>query len=263
MISGHIRFSGSANAFGINAVFFCRVIQICIPGKSLILAHLADIVICRKLAGKTAVLGNVLIILFVLDTLNTALLLLLLLVCSLGQPGSWFLSAVLGVLLGESLCLLPLVLRQLPLPAPLDRHQAVLWCGVFSVLLVLLWAVSCLQEGGDWFLSPALPLTLYGLALPWSLVGIFRYLPCSRWYRGALGCVAGAVWQFCLPWTLQRLTADPVLSWDRVHPFGLRPDFTQWADPAARAENVMALICLGLLALGAALALAGRLCRHR
>ena len=195
--------------------------------------------------------------------LNTLLLLLLLLVCSLGQPGSWFLSAVLGVLFAESLCLLPLVLRQLPLPSPLHRHKAALWCGAFSVLLLLLLAVSCLQEGGDWFWNPALPLALYGLALPWSLVGIFRYLPCSRWYRGALGCAAGAVWQFCLPWTLQRLTASPDFSWDQVHPFGLRPDFTQWADPAIQAENVMALICLGLLVLGAALALAGRLRRHR
>ena len=195
--------------------------------------------------------------------LNTLLLLLLLLVCSLGQPGSWFLSAVLGVLFAESLCLLPLILRQLPLPSPLHRHKAALWCGAFSVLLLLLLAVSCLQEGGDWFWNPALPLALYGLALPWSLVGIFRYLPCSRWYRGALGCAAGAVWQFCLPWTLQRLTASPDFSWDQVHPFGLRPDFTQWADPAIQAENVMALICLGLLVLGAALALAGRLRRHR
>ena len=189
--------------------------------------------------------------------LNTLLLLLLLLVCSLGQPGTWFLSAVFGVLLAESVCLLPLVLRQLPLPAPLSRHKAVLWCASCSVLLAALLAVVCVQEGGDWFWSPALPLALYGLALPWSWVLLLRYPPCSRWYRGALGCTAGALWLFCLPWTLQRLTASPDFSWDQPHPFGLRPDFTQWAAPAVRAENVMALLCLWLLLLAGALALVG------
>lgn len=189
--------------------------------------------------------------------LNTVLLLLLLLVCSLEQPGSWFFTAVLGVLLAESVCLLPLVLWQLPLPAPLSRHKAVLWCSVCSVLLVALLAISCVQEGGDWFWNPALPLALYGLALPWSWVLLLRYPPCSLWYRGALGCAAGAVWLFCMPWTLQRLTASPDFSWDQAHPFGLRPDFAQWTAPAVRAENIMALICLWLLLLAGALALTG------
>lgn len=189
--------------------------------------------------------------------LNTVLLLLLLLICSLGQPGSWFLSAVFGILFGESVCLLPLVLWQLPLPAALSRHKAVLWCAACSVLLVTLLAVSCVQTGGDWFWNPALPLALCGLALPWSWVLLLRYPPCSLWYRGALSCAAGAVWLFCLPWTLQRLTASPDFSWDQAHPFGLRPDFTQWTDPAVQAENVMALICLWLLLLAGALALTG------
>lgn len=189
--------------------------------------------------------------------LNTVLLLLLLLVCSLEQSGSWFFTAVLGVLLAESVCLLPLVLWQLPLPAPLSRHKAVLWCGACSVLLVALLAVPYVQTGGDWFWNPALPLALYGLALPWSWVLLLRYPPCSLWYRGALGCAAGAVWLFCMPWTLQRLTASPDFSWDQAHPFGLRPDFAQWTAPAVRAENIMALICLWLLLLAGALALTG------
>lgn len=181
----------------------------------------------------------------------------MLLVCDLYGQGSWFLSAVFGVLLAESVYLLPLVLWQLPLPAPLFRHKAVLWCAACSVLLVALLAVSCVQTGGDWFWNPALPLALYGLALPWSWVLLLRYPPCSLWYRGALSCTAGALWLFCLPWTLQRLTASPDFSWDQSHPFGLRPDFAQWADPAVRAENVMALICLWLLLLAGALALTG------
>lgn len=189
--------------------------------------------------------------------LNTVLLLLLLLICDWYGEGGWFLSAALGTLLAESVCLLPLVLWQLPLPAALSRHKAVLWCAACSVLLVTLLAVSCVQTGGDWFWNPALPLALCGLALPWSWVLLLRYPPCSLWYRGALSCAAGAVWLFCLPWTLQRLTASPDFSWDQSHPFGLRPDFTQWTDPAVRAENVMALICLWLLLLAGALALTG------
>ena len=195
--------------------------------------------------------------------LNTVLLLLLLLVCDLQGEGGWFLTAALGALLAEGVCLLPLVLRQLPLPAPLSRHKAVLWCGTCSVLLMALLAVSCIQTGGDWFWSPALPLALLGLALPWSWVLLLRYPPCSLWYRGALSCAAGAVWQFCLPWTLQRLTASPDFSWDQAHPFGLRPDFARWDLPAVQAENMMALICLGLLLLAGALALAGRLRRPK
>ena len=87
---------------------------------------------------------------------------------------------------------------------------------------------------------------------------ILRYLPCSLWYRGALSCAAGAVWLFCLPWAAEQLVSSPEVPLDQRHPFGLRPAFTQWSDPAAQAENVLFLLCLLLAISGLLLALAGR-----
>ena len=171
----------------------------------------------------------------------TALLLLLLAVCAAVYGGNWLPAAAAGVLLAFSILCLPVVLRQLSLPSPLCRHKAALYGGVESILLILLLAV-CAFPGGDWFWMPGLPLALYGLGLPWACLLLIRYVPVNRWLRAG-GCFAVlAFYQFSFVWVTERLCLLGGYVTEDLHPFGPRPDFSNWTDIRPRSENVMALL---------------------
>ena len=171
----------------------------------------------------------------------TALLLLLLAVCAAVYGGSWFPEAAAGVLLGLGAFFLPVFLCQLPLPSPLCRHKAALYGGVESILLILLLAV-CAFPGGDWFWMPGLPLALYGLGLPWACLLLIRYVPINRWFKAG-GCFAVlAFYQFSFVWVTERLCLLGGYVTEDLHPFGPRPDFSNWTDIRPRSENVMALL---------------------
>lgn len=94
-----------------------------------------------------------------------ALLILLYGVCCLSTGGSWFVSAALWTVFGVGLCLLPPLMKQLPLPEPLGRHKALVWLAFQSLLLFLgilweCWRAPCgpADRGGS------LPDSALGLA---------------------------------------------------------------------------------------------------
>ena len=191
----------------------------------------------------------------------TAFLLLLLFVSCLASHGTWFLIAALGTLLGLGLFLLPVPLRQLPLPRPLCRHKAVLYGGIESLLLILLLAVCCWWEGGTWFWAPALPITLYCLLLPWSCLLLIRYAPVGGWFRAGGCLLILAFYQFATTWVLERLLLVSGIPVDDLHAFGPRPDFSNWTDVRVSSDNVMVLITTGFLCLAALCFLVGVLRR--
>lgn len=133
--------------------------------------------------------------------METVLLLALLLVSDLQYGSGWFLTAALGVLLGLGLFILPVCLRQFPLPVPLNRHKALLYYAAESLLLLLLVAVIFWKNG----LALNLPLTLLGLTLPWGLLAVLRYLPANRWLRSGLGLGWSCLWVWLSPWCMDRL----------------------------------------------------------
>ena len=193
---------------------------------------------------------------------ETALLILLLAAIRLTtSPGHWLLTAILGTLLGESAVLLPLLMRQLPLPAELRRHKAAVWLGIVAVLLVALLGWARHLSGSDNFFTFDVPLTLICLALPLALLLCLRYLPVNRYYRASLSCLAAALWVWVAPWGVDRvMLADGWQAsnhYELLHPYSV--DFSDWVSAPTAGGNVMVLILAALLVAAVALGLLGRL----
>lgn len=154
---------------------------------------------------------------------ETALFLLLLLVCQLAYGGDWFPVAAVSVLFGLGLLFLPVVLCQLPL-GPLEDHKALLYFAVETVLLFAILAASAWTAGGGWFFPQGVPLALIGLALPWGLLGIIRYLPVNGWFKGSLSCAWTGLWLWLAPWCVE--TVLVLNGWVSSNPYRLTSPFT-------------------------------------
>ena len=74
--------------------------------------------------------------------------LLILLCCLRSGSMEWFPMVALCILFGSSLLMLPVFLRQVPLPESLQRCKASLYTGTQSVLLLLM-LTACLAQGGS------------------------------------------------------------------------------------------------------------------
>lgn len=183
--------------------------------------------------------------------IETALLLALLLFSDLRYGDGWFPVAALGVLLGLGLFILPVCLRQFPLPQPLNRHKALLYCAAESLLLLLLVTASGWESP---FLGFDLLLTLLGLTLPWGLLALLRYLPVNRWLRAGLSLGWSCLWVWLYPWCADRLVLalygqewnlDYYNVYQLTAPFGC--DFTRWA--THQGSNIAALALIGFAVL--------------
>ena len=185
------------------------------------------------------------------------LLLALFGVACLYTGGTWFLSAALWTVFGLGIALLPLLLRQLPLPWNWSRHKAVVYLSFESILLLagLAW------EGrtGD-FPLPMLPIALLCLALPWGWLGALRYLPLGRWFRAGVGLAWTGLWIWLAPFVLDQIYLHIGYFTSTPYQLILPIDFHNWA--AAMSANVMFLIILGFLLLGLLCVVAGILWRR-
>ena len=199
------------------------------------------------------------------------LLLALLLTCQLAYGGGvWFPVSAAGVLFGLGLVFLPVILRQLPLPAPVGHHRTLLYFLLETALLLLLLAAADWTTGGGWLLSMGLPLAGLGLALPWGLMALIRYLPVNGWFRASACCLWTGAWSWFFPWGMEQImTLNGQVStnpWQLFFPV----DFAQWAPQVVasgqgwvhisyqqRVYNIFALALLGVLILAVALAVTG------
>ncbi len=201
--------------------------------------------------------------------LETALLLVVLLVCCLYTGGDWFIMAAVGTVFGLSVVFLPVVLRQLPLPPAVKRHKALAYFSLETVFLMALLAVSCWYTGGDWFFTQGVPQALAALVLPWGLMAILRYLPVSGWFRASASCAWTGLWLWLYPWVEERIMVAN--GWVTSRPYRLLIpfDFSYWgpyviqeADGSAVydnsiAANTMVIILLSLGVLAVLLAVTG------
>ena len=180
--------------------------------------------------------------------ISAVLLLALLLEECLRTGGDWFLPTALGSLLGISALLLPFVMGQLPLPAALGRHRALVWLAVVTALLLAL--VAACRPARLW--AEAYPLTFIALALPWLLLGCLRYLPLSALRRAGTACAAAALWLWLAPWGVEQVVT--LNGWVSSRPYELlRPygaDFSDWLSAPARCGYIMVTIMLALLLAG-------------
>ena len=175
---------------------------------------------------------------------------LLLGICALYTGGRWFPAAALSVLLGLSLVFLPFLLRDIPLPGRLARSRTLLYFCVNSLLTFPVLATACHLGGAmESFFPVAMPIALMGLALPWGLMLIIRYVPLRGLARAALCCVwAGLINPFINP--AINTIADGV-------PFALAlPNFSDWVTPATMNANIDFITTLVVWAVAAGLAIA-------
>ena len=172
---------------------------------------------------------------------ETALFLLLLLVCQLAYGGDWFPVAAVSVLFGLGLLFLPVVLCQLPL-GPLEDHKALLYFAVETVLLFAILAASAWTAGEGWFFPQGVPLALIGLALPWGLLGIIRYLPVNRWFKGSLSCAWTGLWLWLAPWCVETVLA--LNGWVSSNPYRLTSPFTSsyWGPMVQKTPDGLQII---------------------
>lgn len=189
---------------------------------------------------------------------ETALLELLLLTGCLYSGGDWFPMAAVGVLFGLSMFIVPVLLWQLPLGAFAARNKLLVWFIVETALLFVLLAVGQWYSGGHWLWSIGVPVTLVGLALPWGLMAVGRYLPLGPWARGSLCFVWLGLWMWLSPWAVDRVMLvngwndDPYrLSWPFAFSSGVGP------------VQTLGVIILTMWMIAAALAVAGILAERR
>ena len=184
---------------------------------------------------------------------------LLLGACCLYTGGDWFPMVGMSVLFGLSLFILPVVLRQLPLPV-LEGRQLSVYLLAETALLELVLLVGCLYTGGDWFLMAGMGV-LFGLSLfilpvlLWQLpVGAFirrnkllawligetalllALLAVGQWYDGG-----DWLWRFgiplalvglSLPWGLMALGRYlPATAWGRASLCFLWAGLWTWLSP--------------------------------
>ena len=184
---------------------------------------------------------------------------LLLGACCLYTGGDWFPMTGMIVLFGLSLFILPVVLRQLPLPV-LEGRQLSVYLLAETALLELVLLVGCLYTGGDWFLMAGMGV-LFGLSLfilpvlLWQLpVGAFirrnkllawligetalllALLAVGQWYDGG-----DWLWRFgiplalvglSLPWGLMALGRYlPATAWGRASLCFLWAGLWTWLSP--------------------------------
>ena len=173
-----------------------------------------------------------------------ALLLALLGVCCLRGGGDWFITAALGVLLGAAALLLPLVIRQLPLPRELEGHRALLWLAVCTLLLAALIPAA----GAGNLLHEAYPFMLIGMSLPWLLLLCLRYLPLSRYFRASAACAVSGLWLWLAPYGVQLVLwangEDMIQPYDPLHPYNV--DFSDWVSAPTLGGNILITILLAL-----------------
>ncbi len=190
--------------------------------------------------------------------IETALLLLLLLVSCLYTGGSWFFLAAVSVVFGLGMVLLPPVLRQLRLPGSWGRNLLLLYFSLESLLLliivILATAANSRARGGDYLMN--LMVSLIPLALPWGVMLCLRYLPVSRPLRCSAACGFTALWLWTWPFLLDAALA-PVYGWrgavdnyTLATPFANALPYGPWTWYAGLivlfAAAALALLCLGI-----------------
>ena len=195
---------------------------------------------------------------------ETALLLLLLAVSAWYSHSNWFLEAAISCVFGLTLVVLPFLMGQVPLPKGWRRHKVLVYFSLETILLLVLESVCSLNSRTFWFFLPGLPLTLYFLLLPWAMMLLIRYVPIGGWFKASICCGLIALYHTATAAVVERILWLSGQEMDLpLASVGFHPDWSDWVDPAAIANNVNALLSLGLILLTILYAFIGILRRKK
>ncbi len=90
--------------------------------------------------------------------------------------GSWFALAVVPSVAGLSMLFMPYIIRHISLPEVLKNQKALLTMIVDTICVFAIIAVCGFSVSASNYWGVALPITLYGLTLPWLIFICVRYL---------------------------------------------------------------------------------------
>ena len=190
---------------------------------------------------------------------ETALLLMLILVRS-AQDGvvEWYLITAVSVVFGLGFVMLPVLMRQLPLPDALRGHKLLLYFAIQTALLMLLLLVVELR--GELVRLVALDLPIAGLCLllPWGIMLAARYLPVSGWYRGGCCALLIALWAWLAPFGIGA-AVDAYGGYGSMEegPLHIPFDLRVWNRPSTYSWNIYVLVLFGIAGLAAILCIVG------
>lgn len=180
---------------------------------------------------------------------------LLLLACSIYTGGgSWLIITFIALLFGLSVIFLPLVLRDLALPRPFDRHKTLIAFTADTILLFALLAICSITSGTlANFFSTDIPVALLGLLFPWGLMVSIRYIPLNGLFRTAICLLFTGIYTFFINGAITAIL-------DKA-PFALYAfDLLDWS-PRMISGNVFFLTLLGCI-VGAVAFTIGGICRQ-
>ena len=195
--------------------------------------------------------------------IETALLLLLLFVCWLQSGGDWFLVAAVSVVFGLGFLILPVLLRQLPLPEGAQNHKALIYFAVQTALLFALLLVAERHGSLAHLLAVDLPVAGFCLLLPWGVMLIVRYLPVSGWFRGGLSALWTALWAWLSPFAIDL----PISNYygyglPEFGPLSIPFDFRA-TNPSTQGWNAFVIVLLSMVGIAAALFAVGLIRRKK
>jgi transcriptional regulator with XRE-family HTH domain len=181
---------------------------------------------------------------------GTASLLALLLASCVYTGGDWFALAATSTLFGLCVVFLPLVLRQLPLPAALRDRKGLLAMAIDTVLLVGVVLLGLQYTGNLHSVWAALAVTAYGAAYAWLLFLICRYLPCNGLLCAALCLLVTAAYTDTANGAVNRIlsaSSEPIFN-----PVNL----LHWAEPYVNGNLAVVMVLAALVCLAGGVACA-------
>lgn len=104
-------------------------------------------------------------------------LLAVLAVCCIHTKGDWFFTAAIAVIFGLSVILMPILIKQIPLPEPLKNHKALLVMTWDSAWLYILLLYCSRYANGPAlnYLHNSIWITAVCLLVPWTMLVLIRY----------------------------------------------------------------------------------------
>lgn len=107
--------------------------------------------------------------------------------------GTWFYIAVIPSVVGLIICLMPFLIRYIPLPAGVSNHKALITMFIESmaVFSIVIAAGIYTKYPGYW--EVAIPVTSYCLLIPWAMVLILRYIQVPKMFRASMTSLVSSV----------------------------------------------------------------------
>lgn len=162
----------------------------------------------------------------------TGSLLLLLGVICLYAHGSWFFLAAVPTVFGLSILLMPFIVHQLPLQAPLSNHK-----GLLVMLWDTLWLYGVIVTCGFYsstaaYWRIALQITAFCLLLPWALFLVIRYLKIHPLSRAGICCILTGLFCTVINDVLSLIIGEDASTWHLSD-----VNFSDWSYPAGQANT--------------------------